>query len=223
MSDFRFAGRWLNDRRVMALSGDDFRAFVTAGAWMVENRTDGAITDSDLDFIPRFTRASIPGLIGAGLWEQTGAGAWHMVEYIGTQTSRAEFQVLDNMRRAEREKKARQRAAKKGSPGDGPGGQVPGTSRRTTQARTGQDRQGQDEGEAWYDERDVNPATAEVLDPPQPVAEWWTAPIPDAPTAPANTCRVCSQPTTKLDAWGLCSKVSAPHVEARKQPVRSAA
>lgn len=178
MSDFRFAGRWLNDRRVMALSGDDFRAFVTAGAWMVENRTDGAITDGDLDFIPRFTRASIPGLIAAGVWEQTGQGAWNMVEYIGTQTSRAEFEVLDNMRRAEREKKARQRAAKKGSPGDGPGGQVPGTSRRTTQARTGQEGQaGQDEGEAWHDEN-LNIETGEITGT---VTAWPVAAIPADP------------------------------------------
>lgn len=218
MSDFRFAGRWLTDRRVMTLSGDDFKAFVTAGTYMVENRTDGHLTPDDLEFIPRFNRASIPRLIDAGVWIAEGEG-WVMVEYQRTQTSRAEFEVLENARRADREKKARMRAAKKGSPGDGPGDM----SRGTTQARTGQARQGQDEGEAWYDERDVNPATGEVLDPPQPVAEWWTAPIPDAPTAPANTCRVCSQPTTKLDAWGLCSKVSAPHVEARKQPVRSAA
>lgn len=161
MSDFRFAGRWLNDRRVMSLSGDDFKAFVTAGAWMVENRTDGHITPDDLDFIPRFKRASIPRLIIAGLWAEDGDG-WVMVDYRGSQTTKAEFQTLENARRADREKKARLRAAKKESPGDVSRGQSP----VTTQARQGKARQGQDPLPAWP-----------VAVPGQP--DEWTS--PDAP------------------------------------------
>ncbi|RKS84826.1 hypothetical protein DEU37_2883 [Microbacterium sp. AG790] len=182
MSDFRFAGRWLNDRRVMALSGDDFRAFVTAGTWMVENRTDGAITDADLDYIPRFTRSSIPNLVAAGLWAKSAESSWQMVEYIGTQTSRAEFEVLDNIRRAEREKKARQRAAKKASPGDGPGGHVPGMSRRTGKDRTGQEGQAGEEGSEAPLEEHVDLVSGVVSSWPTAVpgspGEWES---PDAP------------------------------------------
>lgn len=161
MSDFRFAGRWLNDRRVMSLTGDDFKAFVTAGTWMVENRTDGHITADDLDFVPRFNHASIPRLIIAGLWTEHGDG-WLMLDYSDTQTSRSEFETLDNARRASREKKQRQRARKKDVPGDSPGDMSPGT----TQDRTGQDRQGQEEVPSW-------PVTM----PGQP--EEWSN--PDAP------------------------------------------
>lgn len=159
MSDFRFAGRWLNDRRVMTLCGDDFKGFVTAGAWMVENRTDGVITPDDLDFVPRFDRSIIPRLIIAGLWEEQG-DAWIMLDYQGSQTSRAEFETLEKARRADREKKARLRAHKAGdhslcgetcseskptftNPQSGLSpGHVPGT----TQARLGKARQGKDSG-----------------------------------------------------------------------------
>lgn len=176
MSDFRFAGRWLNDRRVMTLSGDDFKAFVTAGTWMVENRTDGRITRDDMDFIPKFTRKSVAALTAAGLWEESGDG-WQMVDYLSTQTSKAEFEVLDNARRRDREKKARQRA-KHSVPGDSPGDESRGMSRRTTQA--GQARQeGKEEAEAWYDENsDIDPATGEVFDSYQPEVSWPVAPIP---------------------------------------------
>lgn len=133
MSDFRFAGRWINDRRIMTLGGDDFKAFVTAGTWMVENRTDGIVMADDLEFIPRFDRSCIPRLIIAGLWAQHGDG-WIMLDYEDTQTSRAEFEVLANVRRAGREKKARQRARKAPVPGDVYGDESPGT----TQDRTGQ-------------------------------------------------------------------------------------
>lgn len=173
MSDFRFAGRWLNDRRVMSLAGDDFKAFVTAGTYMVENRTDGHLTADDLDFIPRFSRPSIPRLIDAGLWIEHGDG-WAMVDYQATQTSKAEFEVLENARRADREKKARMRAAKKASPGDGPGDM----SRGTTQDRIGQARQGQDNGEAWHDES-VDLDTGEVVD--NVVTSWPVAAIPPDP------------------------------------------
>lgn len=157
MSDFRFAGRWLNDRRVMTLRGDDFKAFVTAGAWMVENRTDGFITPDDLEFVPKFDRTSIPRLIISGLWEEQ-AGGWTMLDYQASQTSKAEFETLENARRADREKKTRLRAHKAGnhvhcgvecasqpptfgaSPGSSPG-HVPGT----TQARLGEARQGKDD------------------------------------------------------------------------------
>lgn len=147
MADFRFPSHWLTDRRVMTLTGDEFKAFVTAGAWSVENRTDGRVAPEDIEFIPRFPRSCIPRLVAVGLWVPDGDG-WLMVDYARTQTSRAEFEVLERSRRADREKKRRLRAHKAGdhsfcdsgcvSPGQSPGF-VPGT----TQARRGQARRGE--------------------------------------------------------------------------------
>jgi len=130
MADARFPGRWINDRRVMALTGDVFKAFIVALAWSVENRTDGLIRTDDIEFIPRFTPAHAAALVTAGLWETTTNG-WQIVDYKATQTTRSEFETLENNRRREREKKARQRAR---VPGDVPGDM----SRGTAQARTGQ-------------------------------------------------------------------------------------
>lgn len=171
MSDFRFAGRWLNDRRVMTLRGDDFKGFVTAGTWMVENRTDGYITPDDLEYVPKFDRTCIPRLIIAGLWVEQ-AGGWTMLDYEASQTSRAEFETLEKARRADREKHARARAHKAGnhsmcgptcidakpSFSDASRGHVPGT----TQDRLGEARQGQDDGgnpQSWHTAKPGEPDT----------------------------------------------------------------
>ncbi|MCV0334086.1 hypothetical protein [Microbacterium sp.] len=180
MSDFRFTGRWLNDRRVMSLTGDDFKAFVTAGAWMVENRTDGRVTADDLDYIPRFNKGSVKKFIDAGLWEQKDNG-WLMSDYHATQTSRAEFETLENNRRREREKKARQRS--KGTvPGDVPGDMSQGTA-QDRQGKAGKDYEGVSFSE---NEPLVDTQSGEVID-------WETASIPDevpdewgSPDAPGN-------------------------------------
>lgn len=154
MSDFRFAGRWLNDRRVVGLAGEDFKTFVLAGTWMVENRTDGRISTEDFEYIPRFNRGSVPRLVAAGVWIPEDDG-WLMVDYVGTQTSRAEFEVLEAARKRDREKKARQRATKRADSDVSPG-TVPGDY--TGKDRTGQE--GQEYGEAAA------------------VTDWYTAPIP---------------------------------------------
>lgn len=186
MSDFRFTGRWLNDRRVMSLTGDDFKSFVTAGAWMVENRTDGRVTADDLDYIPRFNKTSIKRLITAGLWEESGDG-WAMTDYRATQTSRAEFETLENNRRRDREKKARQRA-RDSVPGDVPGD----VSRGTAQARTG--KAGKEKTDVVFSNEHtaddaVEPSTGELID-------WPTALVPDSdwgsPDAPGNVLGVRS-------------------------------
>ncbi len=161
MSDFRFAGRWLNDRRVLRLTGDDFKSFVLAGTWMVENRTDGKITVDDFEFIPRFDRASPDRLVASGLWEVDGDG-WVMADFAETQTSRAEFETLANARRREREKKARRRA-RDVSPGTSPGTESPGS----TQDRTGQARTGKDDDASTHAREGTT--------------EWPVAPIPADP------------------------------------------
>jgi len=169
MADFRFPSHWLTDRRVMSLTGDEFKGFVTAGAWSVENRTDGRVTPDDIEFIPRFPRACIPRLVQVGLWAEDGDG-WLMVDYARVQTSRAEFERLDNSRRREREKKRRQRAHKAGDhsfcgPECMSPGQSPGQSPRTIQDRRGQARRGQAED------------SSDSLKAPQAV-DWPVADIP---------------------------------------------
>lgn len=146
----------------MTLRGDDFKCFVTAGTWMVENRTDGFITPDDLDYVPKFDRSCIPRLIIAGLWAEQ-AGGWMMLDYEASQTSRSEFETLEKARRADREKHTRLRAHKAGDHSlckdtcteakpsfpDVSRGHVPGT----TQDRLGEARQGQDNGvtpEGWF-------------------------------------------------------------------------
>jgi hypothetical protein len=142
MTDARLPERWLNDRRVVRLSDGAFRTFVTSLVWSVANRTDGVIEGDDLDLVHGASRDKVPELVAAGLYEP--AGSVHLiVDFAATQTSRDELLRLENVRRQEREKKARQRARKSEesehlSPGMSPRtpslGTVPGD-------RTGQDRQ----------------------------------------------------------------------------------
>lgn len=132
--------RWLSDRRILRLSDASFRTFATALLWSVSNRTDGLIERDDLALLPRASAEHAEELEAAGLFASCDGG-WLLVDFQGTQTSRDELQVLENMRRRDREKKARQRAEAKelseesprDSLGDGPGEQSLGTA----QARPG--------------------------------------------------------------------------------------
>lgn len=142
MTDARFPDRWLSDRRLQRLSDSHFRAFITALAWSVSNRTNGVIEPEDLKLIPNFAVGSVKALIEAGLWQPLNHG-WQIAEYLTTQTSSEQLAAAENARVREREKKARQRAAKRAAtctnpavPGDNTG-DVPGDN-------TGQDRPGQD-------------------------------------------------------------------------------
>lgn len=170
MTDARLPERYLMDRRIIRLSDADFRSFVMAMLWSVSNRTDGEVATDDLALIPGFVGTAATSLEIAGLWTSHGDG-WTITDYDNTQTSRHDLEVLDNARRADREKKRRQRADRKG---DGPSfsaspGDVPGDmSRGTTQDRTGQARQGQAEylEPSGLDQTEtVNHQTGEVSEP----------------------------------------------------------
>jgi hypothetical protein len=150
MTDARLPERWLSDRRLLRLSDAHFRSFVMALVWSVSNRTDGCIDPEDLALIPTFAVEAPDAFVAAGLWTRLDHG-WRITEFIVTQTSKCDLEVLENNRRREREKKARQRAAKAAEngarhsdvPGDVTGGACPGTPQdRTGQARTGS-------GQAW--------------------------------------------------------------------------
>ncbi|BCI53701.1 hypothetical protein NIIDNTM18_29790 [Mycolicibacterium litorale] len=185
MTDARLPEKWLTDRRLARLDDASFRSFAQALMWSVSNRTDGLIEPDDLALIPTFVRGSVPALVASGLWTALGHG-WLITDFVSTQTSRSELEVLENARRRERHKKQRQRAraVEKPSgecdvPRDGPGGRSPGTTQE------GQDRQGQ-EGQART--REVTPngqallcSTAEC-----PQFEAGIEPWP-------NLCRPCAE------------------------------
>lgn len=151
---------------------------------MVENRTDGLLTREDVEFIPRFKRSSVDDLVRAGVWLSTEDG-WEMRDYAATQTSRAEFEVLERARKREREKKARQRSSKVPSQereGAVSRGTVPGD-------RTGEARPGEEGNEKWgYSGGAVQPSAA---------LDWPVARIPADPGYCAHgmtlglRCRSC--------------------------------
>jgi len=149
MTDARLPERWLIDRRVIRLSDAHFRSFIQAMLWSVSNRTDGHIDPEDLGLIPNFAAGATKALVAAGLWTALEPG-WRITEFITTQTSSRDLEVLENNRRREREKKQRQRAAKAAGdtldngavPGDSEGDSTEGCPPGTPQDRTGQARKG---------------------------------------------------------------------------------
>lgn len=191
--DARFPERWLNDKRIVRLSGDAFKLWGLAILYSVANRQEGFLNEGDLRYIHDVDVSRVFELEKAGLWSREGGG-WWMAEYEDTQTSLAELDAAANARRAAREKKARQRARTK-QDGD-PNLMSPGTS----QARTGQARTGV-EGEELLQQQTPNKAGR----PTTPVGagfdvggdvkdteDWPVAAVPgqrrdpDPPTPPAT-------------------------------------
>lgn len=163
MADARVPERYLNDRRILRLSPAARSSLIMATVWAVSNRTDGLIERDDIPLIPTFDQSTVDALVSAGLLTVSGADAWIITDYERDQTSRAEFEVLENMRRRERTKKRRQRSKEGDSPGGHSPGTVPGDS--TGKARQGQARQGR-QGE---EDLAVNAETAEITDWPTAV------------------------------------------------------
>ncbi|MGN7968163.1 hypothetical protein [Microbacterium sp. 22296] len=139
MADARIPERYLVDRRIMRLTDAERSSLFLATLWSVSNRTDGRIERGDLAIIPMFRQEAVHTLVVHGLWVEDGPDAWSIADYERDQTTRDEFERLENARRKDREKKARQRAQQR-VPGDAPGGQSPGTA----QDRQGKARQGQE-------------------------------------------------------------------------------
>lgn len=131
MTDARFPERWLNDRRFNRLTDREFRAYVYALAWSVANKTDGLLEDDDTSMIPFFDVAHTRDLAQQDLWERR-SGAWFIVDFPETQTSRRELEQLAAGRAAERLRKQRQRAKNKSS-------SEPGRSTGAIASATGSD------------------------------------------------------------------------------------
>jgi hypothetical protein len=141
VTDARFPDRWLNDRRVVRLSDSAFRTFVTTLTWSVSNRTDGFLERDDLELVRGANERDVTALVASGLWGTSGDD-FVITDFRATQTSRSEHDVLENVRRGDREKKARQRANRDSdspSPEQSPGTASPGNFPRD---RIGQDRTG---------------------------------------------------------------------------------
>lgn len=171
MVDARMPEKYLVDRRVMRLSDSAFRAFVVLTMWSVSNRTDGQIAADDLPLIPRVDASQVAEVVAAGLATATGDG-WALVDYIATQTSRSELEILENNRRREREKKARQRG---NVPREVPGDVSPGTA---------QARQARQARQAPSDSH------SETTEPPSPFCANHPAGAGGAPCGPCRDARV---------------------------------
>jgi hypothetical protein len=157
VTDARFPERWLNDKRVVRLPHSAFRTFVTTLAWSVANRTDGLIERDDLELIHGADDGDLPALLNSGLWAAAPDG-FMIVDFRGTQTSRDQLEVLDNLRRRDREKKKRQRTrddADSLSRGTSPGTTSPGNLPRDGIGQDRQDRTGRKD-------RHLGPATMET-------------------------------------------------------------
>lgn len=174
MTDARLPERYLMDRRLGRLSDADFRGYMTALLWSVSNRTDGRIDSSDLPLIPHF-KASPQRLVDGELWTEVEGGGWTISDFGLTQSSRSELEQLEQIRKADRDKKRRQRAAKSSeSPpaftdaeGESPGrsrGRVPGTGPGTSQAGKGQSEVTSGQSSGWPTRR--------------PGEDQWEEPVP---------------------------------------------
>lgn len=151
MTDARLPERFLSDRRLLRLSDADFRTYVMSLLWSVSNRTDGRLEDDDLELVRGASAASCSALLTAGLWRREG-GAWLVTDYAATQTSAHELEVLENVRRANREAQARSRARKRASSGD----RQPDVSMTRQPDSTGQARKARTGQEVEAPESDAN-------------------------------------------------------------------
>ena len=220
MTDSRLPERYLNDRRINRLSAEHFRSYVMATLWSVSNRTDGVLTVEDLTLIPGFSATAPAALYAAELWVGI-VGGWTIEDFANTQTSKHDLGVLDNARRADREKKRRQRADRKAAgptfQGDDPGDNPGDVSRGTTQDRTGQARTGQArsrEGSTKKKSELVNPQTGEVTES-QPLPMSWPTAVPGA--GQDQLCGVCNKKllSPQSKRAGVCGKTDAAHKSAR--------
>jgi hypothetical protein len=197
MTDARIPERYLMDRRVVRLTDGQFRSFVMGTLWSVSNRTDGRVEPDDLALIPNFAAGSIKALVDAGLWLPQPHG-WLMADFATTQTSRHDLEVLENIRRADREKKARKRAGSPLPPRDDPRDTSPGTA----QERKGQERQGEASNNGVQFDPEVDPKTGEVI---------------DLKPGMQDTCRVCGMSLgwAVVREHAICGRDDKKHREAK--------
>ncbi|GEB94395.1 hypothetical protein [Microbacterium lacticum] len=212
MTDGRIPGKWIAEPRFAEMSVDAWCVFTKAIAWSNEAGTDGVVKRRYLSqFHPsgETQPAAYKELADLGLWAPTPDGYafkdWAKKAHLGGLGQSTAAQVQKNRNASKATSKAYRERAK--------GDQSRDTV--TPAGHVGQDRTGQAEyGSTVLDDDlgNVNAQTGEVLDA-MPVTSWPVAEIPGA-----KSCVVCGQQVSgQLDQWGLCSKVSEPHREARKR------
>jgi hypothetical protein len=208
--------RYLNDRRILKLTAEEFRAYVMTTIWCVSNRTDGYVLDEDLDVMSWMGKVKPAVFVQRDLWARTDEG-WRLLDFLSMQTSRAEFEKLEDIRKAEREKKRRQRANIKAldgatrtptwsSPGDNPG-DVPGLVPEDSRGKAGRD------NEVNYDK-----TTGEVDEQLGQVSLPAASPLArEAMTAwsSSKTCRVCSKVIPAASPIDVCGTQDDEHNFAR--------
>ena len=123
-------------REFRRLSDREWRSYTHALMWSVANRTDGVIEHRDIEDIPGFDPSCVPPFVDAGLWSRIDDG-WLIVDYLSTQSSRAQLERDDLNRERNRERQRRHRA----KPETTDSGNV---TRDITRDHAGQDRTGQD-------------------------------------------------------------------------------
>ena len=136
MTDARLPERWLNARKFRRLSDREWRSYTHPLMWSVANRTDGVIEHRDIEDIPDFDPSCVPPFVDGGLWSRIDDG-WLIVDFLSTQSSRAQLERDDLNRERNRERQRRLRA----KPGTADSGHV---TRDITRDHAGQDRTGQD-------------------------------------------------------------------------------
>lgn len=109
MTDSRFPERWILDRRLQQLTGDQFRAFVVSLTWFAHNRTDGVIVPNDLPLIPFLGLEDVEAFIANGLWKRRRVG-WLILDYDATQSTSVDLDAADMKRAQDRERKRKARA-----------------------------------------------------------------------------------------------------------------
>jgi hypothetical protein len=233
MVDARIPERWLNDRRILLLSDDEYRTYFTALVWAVANRTDGAITHDDLALMPRISaqaaQQAAHRFADLGLWAPDSQG-WLIEDFADTQTSRGELEVLENNRRRDREKKQRQRSASKEEapssspgtvPGDVPRDVSPGHHRQAGQAgKAGQDKSNPTAKAKPLAQavRSFSPAESDSWEAIEAGgSDWSVTPIPQAKIDP--TCVVCGVRLENAESIrrGVCAKPDEQHRAASRQ------
>lgn len=207
--DSRYPCHYLTDRRVQRLSDGAHRTFVTATAWCVDNRTDGAVPAEDLDLIYRAQPEHMAELVKRDLAIATDDG-WQLTEYGKAQSSAAQIDAALEARRAsDRDRQAKARAKKKSradSPADRDMSRGQSRDGHVTfggEERRGEERRGEasfDEGHSWNTSENAEDFTswpvAEIpSEDPGPRAsvtgEPWPEPlVREVKAQPGSYCRV---------------------------------
>ncbi len=93
--------KWLADRRIIELSPVALKLYLLSYLWSVLGGTAGRLAAPDLLYISGVDPTAAPEIVESGLWEETEAETWLIVDFAETQDLAAAVK-LEEHRRAER-------------------------------------------------------------------------------------------------------------------------